>query len=126
VRALITFLPLIYLLGACSDQLKFRNLDKSQDAAVQACLKWIDTAFPDLQWLEPGIDTLFLEMGDLDQASLSQSSNGDFVFKYPNVAKYAKFPDAFVCRGNLKQRKILSFVSQQTTERPVDGQVWSY
>ncbi len=65
-------------------------------------------------------------MGDLGHASLSQSSNGDFVFKFPNDARYAKFPDAFVCRGNLEQRKILSFVSQKTTVRPADGQVWSY
>jgi hypothetical protein len=123
VRTLFACVVAVCALGACGDQLKRRTLDEAQNAALDACLDRVTSELPDL-WAEP--NNVFVQMGDLDQATLNQTKAGDFVFKYPNIAANAQFPDAFECKGNLKHRKIFSIESQQTSKRPAAGQVWSY
>jgi hypothetical protein len=114
------------ILGACNDQLKGRLLDENQSAAINGCLDRVDTEFPNLLSYDVGPASDFMKMGDLDQASISQSGAGDFVFKYPNVAQKARSAILFECKGNLKRRKILSVESQQTSNRPAAGQVWRH
>jgi hypothetical protein len=121
IAAIIAIMATVFLtLLSCQ---KLMPWSENKTAAVNGCLKFVSLAFPDLDW-EGYSD--FLQMGDVDQSEFLEEANGAFIFSYPNIAPKRTEKFAFVCRGNMKTKKVYSIKSEQTLKRPELGRDWSY
>jgi hypothetical protein len=117
VKAGLAFVALAAA-SACSS-----SWSTDQRAAIDACLNAATQSFPTIDPTRSN-NSAGIQMGDLDQAELTSTGNGGFVLSYPNSAAEPAY--AFVCRGNLAERRIDQIDSGSFVARGENNAGWRY